>query len=344
MNLDMLLSRGRPESYAYMYGMLSGMNARLLGRAELESVASAGGVADAIASLEKTDYSAEVASLSPALSDSDVERAIERHFMRVYGEILAALPEDDRQAFDSVILGEADLKNIKTILRGLHRSIPQSEIKLMLLSGGVPAGITDRMAGAAGIDGAMTFLSAFWDDLPRELDGGLAGYRKTGRLVPLEMALDRSFMERWLSRKPLEDYVKMKIDSLNVLNLFRCRLEGMPYARHIIPGGLHLSIQTLMGLETLPPGDIAASLAATPYGGRLTQASARGSISVALVEQALEDSLEDETGLMAMVRPLSVWSALAFLQRKQRESRQVRAALLLSGRPRRKDAARKIIG
>lgn len=323
---------GGQDNYPYVYGMVSGMYSKFLSKKDFEVLAMAVNIGEVIASLEKTDYNSEMEKIPKAFSDLDLETAMRKNFMRVYQEIADSLPEEDRKMLSEIILGEADLRNLKTILRSIQHSLSPLEIKLMLQAGGISSEALERLINSRTVEEFTSDLQNV-DDVyyahKDKLDNALGDYKKTGSIMQIEMALDKILIDRWLSNIPLTNYVQLKIDLANIMNLFRCRLAGMQYEKHILPSGLHLGEKFLRSLETLPVNEILASLLNTPYGPSLSKTTTPGDVNLLKIEQTLEEFTQKEVNVKAMLNPLSIWSVVHFMQLKQKEVRDIRVVLLL---------------
>jgi len=318
--------------YSYTYGLVSGLHSKFLGKKEFEVLALSVNVDEVLASLEKTDYNPEIEKIQQSFTDADLERAMNKNFMRVYREVLDSMPERDQSMFGEIVLGEADLSNLKTIMRGLHGSLAPAKIKLMIRPGSIEQAVISRLADSASME---DFLEAFLDvgyfeeNQLNAIKKSAEEYKKTGKTAAIEMAVDNAMAGRWLSNTLLGDYVRMKVDALNIVNLFRCRMSGIKFGRHMLEPGMHLQKHFLNILETLPVNEILSSLANTPYGQTLSKNISPGRVDLLKMERVLDEFILEDVKYRAMLDPISVWSVLAFMKQKEREVRNVRIILTL---------------
>ena len=327
------------SGYAYAYGMVSGMHPRILSRKDIDSMINMENIQEVLNSLRKTDYAREIEETPKEFSDKDLDKAACGNFMRAFKTIADSIPEEDRASFSLMVLGEADLNNMKTIMRGLKARAGKEEVRMMLRQGSIPTEDLELLIGQNSVEELVSKIMRL-EVWPTEgLENALIEFKKSESLIPLEMALDRMLIERWLSNKPLQDYVKMRIDLTNMLNLFRCKTAGIKYENYIIQDGLHLSKKVLEEISEASGDDMVKALSGTPYGGAIEKAVSNG-ISLLRIENSLEEFLQEEVAMKAMLNPLSIWPALALMQLKQRENRNVRMMLLMKAHNKSSEAVR----
>lgn len=318
------------EGYSQAYGTVSAMHSRLLKPEDFEMAAMAGDVREALAFFDNTEYAEELSSVKGHENRGELDRAVERHFQRAYGEATGAVPEYDRESIDRIILGEYDLKNFKTILRGVKNSVSPHDITLMLSYGAIDHSTLEKMAQSNDAGEAFSTMTTALGDTSEMPETALKEYRKMHSILPLEMTLDRMFVGRWLAGGRLSEYAKMRLDATNLVNLFRCRTHRMDYRRHVIASGLYLDERMLKDIAETPAAEIQSYLETTPYGPAIKKAAkAGGRINLLDLERALDDAIGEETAVNAIIRPLSIWPVVDFINLKQREARNVRTVLLL---------------
>ncbi|MFH1125614.1 MAG: V-type ATPase subunit [Candidatus Altiarchaeota archaeon] len=316
------------ESYAYTYGMISGMHSKFLDSKDFEVLALAVSVEEVIASLEKTDYSHELSRITEELSDLELENALNKNFIRVYNSIADSLPEEDREMLGNVVFGESDLANLKTILRGVRNSLGSMEVRMMLQPGSMDAELIERLLSSETVEEFTSRIPYLGDEYEKALGDAVDEYKKSGSVLGIEIALDKLMVKSWTSNKILSDYVKMRIDSINILNLFRCRSADIPYNRHIIPDGMHLSEKFLRSLDLLSVSESLSSLENTPYGRALSKFNP-AEIDLLKMERALDEFMTEDVSSRAMLNPLTIWPVLAFIQLKKKEVKDLRVVILL---------------
>jgi len=195
----------------------------------------------------------------------------------------------------------------------------------MVLPGRKSADVVEKMVSSKTVEEAISYLG---DEVEMGLEGALGDYKKSGSILPIEMALDRLLVERWLSNTSLLEYAKLKIDLLNILNVFRCRMAEIPFRRYMMPNGLNLDDRYLTAFEGMPPEEISSALAATPY-SELSRKFPHSRVDLLKLEASMEKLLQNEVDIKSTVNPLSIWSVAGFLSLKQREVNKVRLLMLL---------------
>jgi V/A-type H+-transporting ATPase subunit C len=330
MNAQAYAHLGQDECYSQAYATVSAMQTRILKPEDLEPAVLAGDMKEAVAFFDNTKYAQELSSAGWHDDCGEIERALERHFLRAYREATDAVPDADRKSLDGIILGEYDLKNLKSILRRVKNPAIPFETKPMLYFGTIDKGVMEKMAQSGDAGNAFSIITAALDDTSGRLEQAGTEYHKTHSILPLEMALDRMFVDRLPCSGRLAGYAKTRIDVTNLINLFRCRIHRMDYGKHAIPQGMHLDERLLKILAETPASEIPSHLEATPYGPAVRKAThAGGEVDLQALERELDDFTTEEVAVNAIISPLSVWPVVQFINLKQRELRNVKTVLLL---------------
>lgn len=176
----------------------------------------------------------------------DIDRAVAVHLDRTVSDLPRLVSGKAREAM-SLLLMEADLANVKTILRGRSAGWTADEIMGHLVGGTLPRGLYSAMVEAPDAASLAQVLA-----LPNHLlAGALREASRPGHeQVEIEVLLDRAFYATALSRaleldQPyLADFIRFEIDALNLSNsvkLFTIGFEGLS-DRFFLKGGRRIDI------------------------------------------------------------------------------------------------------
>lgn len=216
-------------AYDYPNARLRAMKSRLLSRRELESLAEAGSLQGFIAALAKTAYRKAVeTALARATGMDCITNAMHADLVETIGKIRAFFSEEDRETV-TIVLRTYDVHNLKTILRGLARTVPSGEI----LASVVPVGefryeMLVELARAPGpraaIDAMATLRLPFAQPLL-----ALRARHPGADVFEMELALDQwRFQEtqQFLEKTPqaedtLASAFKLEADLVNILTVLR---------------------------------------------------------------------------------------------------------------------------
>lgn len=315
------------RAYAYPYGRVSGMHQKLLSSRDFETFARARSVSEIIASLDGTEYETELRDVGTAARASDVESALMRHFMRTYSEIASLIPKKDRILLGTLILGEFDVRNLKTILRGIHVSLPGDEIQKLLL----PVGNIkfEKLIELSKSKDMADFASRIGE--PYECVLRDASFPEgQGNLASIEMSLDNLLITQWsnLASKDLRDYVDLRIDIMNITNIIRCKVAGIPPEKYILLGGTFSEGQ-LGEMSSENISGVLAILDNTAYGKIVREAMSyyEDTGSLLRLEQRLNAFVSGRIKDWSLARPLGICSIIGFIDLKLKEIKNLRTII-----------------
>lgn len=309
----------KESEYAYAYGVVSGMTAKLITDKTFGELAGFRSVEEVVAFLEGTDYEHEIKKvIGKTIDIRELESALRRHFVRMYEGIVSSIPESDREDMDRVASEGMKAENIKIIMRGIHSGMEAQRIEGLMDFESVK-----DLAGSKSMEEFIDRLEGTgYHGILKERIGD---YREKGNLLPLENAIDKQLIDSWKEvRSPdLKAFVRMKIDATNIRTILRCRISGIPPKEYVIEGGYLQG--RLREMERGEVKDIMGILERTPYGRASKEAMAEYEKTKSLV--SLEKRLESEVFRFlrenAMLRPLGVFSVMSFVDAKRREVRNL---------------------
>ncbi len=291
------------NGYAYGNARLRAMKARLLSRAELESLAEAGNVEALIAELAKTAYRQTIESalsryssiecVSVALRD-DLETTlgkISRFYNGRAGEMVA------------IVLRAYDVRNLKAILRGLFgHAMPGEILNSVVPVGAVSRAILSELARAADARAAVDLMATLGLPFAQPLLE-LRAERPGASTTEMELRLDQwhyrlaltQLEQRRQRGGSLFAAVQMEADLVNLQTVMR--LAGAPEERAFMRewlGAADVS-RLFVGPGKLPTNQLARAA------GQDTPAEAVEAFAGTAFEVPLAAGLEEHatTGLLS---------------------------------------------
>ncbi|WP_337869397.1 V-type ATPase subunit [Meiothermus sp.] len=249
---------------------------------------------------------------------ADVDRAVASHMQRMVGDLPGLVTGNMREAVNLLLL-QADLNNLKTILRGKAAGQSPEEIKGRLVGGTLPEVLVNAMLQAPDVASVAQVLQLPTHPLAKALR---AAASLTDPLA-LEVALDRDFYANSLEkarrlREPaLASYFGLQVDATNLTTAFKLHALGVTTTEgYFVPGGSHVSPVLF---NRVAAGDFAAleALSGTP----LAPASAARNLGE--LERALRQILLSKAA-QGGKDTLGAGLALDYIRRKEWEGARIR--------------------
>lgn len=340
------------SKYAYAYGVVSGKTGKLFDSRTFDELVMARSVEEVAAFLEGTDYEPDLReAVGKKINVDLMERSLVNHFRRVYEEIISSLPAFDRDMFDRMIMGKFRTDNLKIIMRSIHSGKSKEEIGEALY----PAFDHDTTKKLLESENMRQFVSRLENIQGQDvLEEKLDEYEKTNDLLPLEIAIDKEFLESWNKKfsdefnsvinhvlfvligrrrlsfpEELQYFVGLRTDVTNIKTLLTCKLSDTDCSDYMIKGGLYLA----SGIEEMKHkeiGDILDMLDETPYGPACRESFElyQKSKSISGLDTRLEEKFLSILKERSLFDALSIMPITLFISQKWREVRNLRAILV----------------
>ncbi|UCC91229.1 MAG: V-type ATPase subunit [Candidatus Aenigmatarchaeota archaeon] len=318
----------KENEYAYAYGVVSGMTAKLIDDKTFDELARFRSVEEVVAFLEGTDYEPEIKKVVGKTIDiQNLENALKKHFVRIYNSIISSIPESDRKDLNRIISEGLRAENLKIIMRGIHSGMEPEKIEEML-DMKEDEEFMKELAKAKSIEEFIEKLgeTEYHDVLKSEIPK----YNELGNLLPLENSLDKHMIDSWrgISSKVLRRFVDIKIDTIHIRTILRCKISKIPSKDYVIEGG---NLKNRLGeMERGEVKDILEILDRTTYGKAAKEAMAEYEKTKSLVsfEKKLESDILTFLKENAILRPLGVFSVMSFINSKRREVRNLNTVVV----------------
>lgn len=318
----------KEKEYAYAYGVVSGMTAKLIDDKTFDELTRFRSVEEIVAFLEGTDYEPEIKKvIGKTIQIRDLEHAFKEHFVRMFRSIVSSIPESDQEDMNKIIAESLRVENLKIIMRGIHSGMEPEKIN-ELLDMMFDEELTNELVGAKSVEEFIEKLEG--TEYHEVLSSKIPEYRELGNLLPLENSLDKQMVDSWkgIRSLDLQKFVETKIDTINIRTIIRCKISGIPTKDYVIDGG-NLRMK-LKDMERGEVKDILEMLDKTPYGKSAKEAMAEYEKNKSLVsfEKKLDDEVLKFLKENAMLRPLGVFSVISFINAKRREVKNLNTVVV----------------
>jgi vacuolar-type H+-ATPase subunit C/Vma6 len=158
-------------------------------------------------------------------------------------------------------------------------------------------------------------------------------YESEGRLEVLESFFDAVFLRdfiRELEGTVFDEYAKVNADVLNIKNLIVCRSYGIDAAPYLADSGFSVSDGLLKKASRSELEEFQSLFSNTPYAD-LVSSAVRGyqkEKTLSFIENMTRAYLLRHLKDNAMLRPLSIYPAIYFMERKVGEIKTLKAIIL----------------
>ncbi len=319
--------------YLYMTARIRAKEARLIKQETMDDMINSGSIAEIASILENSEYAFAMQGLVLDSSES-IEELLTRQTADIYSEVVRMMPNKAKNVFMFLHL-QWDVKNLKTILRGVRKSLPSDRIISKIIPfGELDTELLRKMAEATSVE---DMLPLFENTRYEALSLMLGAYEQDRNLVVLEALLDKIHLEEmWktvISDRELLDLkptFSARIDALNLKLIFRAKRDHLLFSdieKYLISGGdLPDGVKTGFG-ELDEISELVSELEETvfykPLMDSLQEYQQTGRLIV--LEKAI-----DETALLigketAVKIPYGIAPLLGFLSMKETEVRNIRA-------------------
>src|SRR3989304_5077886 len=217
---------------------------------------------EVVEKLRSTEYAADIEAAS-ARSDKKEEIlsiALKNNLSETFARLWKITPEGAGPLLKAVF-SNWEVFCIKTVMRGLARGVKRDDIQDVLVpAGGLDSGALNTLVTSKDVPDLVRFLETWASPYARPLKRGLPAFETDGRLIEMEVALDRRASEMLLDLLSkggpdaalMREWMSMKIDLAHVLTLFKVRGQGYTgegAAEFFIAGGRALKRRAFIDLS-----------------------------------------------------------------------------------------------
>jgi len=317
--------------YVFSTARIRAKESKLIQGDKLEDLITADSLTEVFSYLETTEYARYMQDLMLTGSEA-VERTLLSQMADTYVEVAAMVPNKVQSTF-AVLAQVWDVRNIKTVLRGVQEGIPSDDIRAHLL----PVGELDqkKLYDMAELNTVADVVSALEETRYAALVEALPRYEEAKNMLHLETALDKVHWEStWATVEqtdvvPLKKYLAICVDTTNLKTLFRAKKEGLALdsiQSSLISGGTVLKT-AMKAFEEVDVPSMVLALEGTEYYSALSNAvpEYEQTESLIAVENALDRYMIIAGRDISIKQPFGIGPLVGFIAQKEAELRNVRA-------------------
>lgn len=314
--------------YSYPNARIRAMEARLLTEQRLSELAESKTLDNFVMNLEDSDYKPYMSKLDSYTAET-IDRAFDEAIADTYTLMFRILPRRVRQFFNLLLEGW-DVRNISSVIKAkLYGEVARDYVSEL----GTMVEKIKAMAEAKTMEEILVILEGteyeevYQKLLLREIsvEEFETELYRMHYLKLLNFALSGGDEER----KILEEFVKLRIDKINILTILRAKLHGLGSEKIksmlLMEGSLsQRTIETLLNVEDLSMA--LAELDSTKYSGIVREAREeleKGNL--ASFEVAFEKFIRRKMIEFTRFYPLSVAVPISYILQKESEVRKLKA-------------------
>ncbi len=276
--------------------------------------------------LGETTYREEMLALAPHYSGSElIEKALNMNLARIYRDILKFSKGDLKHMVEEY-LDMWDVRNIKTIIRGVEHGIPREEIiESLVPAGSFSQDFLEDLAAEESTELVIGLLEQRGFAVPPK--GMMDRFANTRDLSEIEDFYDRDYYITLLdaingNSKPMKIYrlfIRQEIDVVNAKNMMKLKMEGMKPEKimnYMIDGGALLPQDLLNGISQMGADEALEEIKTLLKDELRGVSTDKGAQKIAL---ELDRHLMRTSEKLSHIYPLSVLPVIDFIIRKKKE-------------------------
>lgn len=319
--------------YLYANARIKAKEAKLIKPDTLEEMINTGSVAEIASILENSEYALAMQGLVLENAES-IEDLLIRQTADVYCEVSGMFPAKMERVLN-FLKQQWDVKNLKTILRGVRSGLGADQIMSRMVPFGEMNGeFLKKLAESGSVEDILT---AFEGTAYDSISTLLPDYEQEKNLLPVEVMLDKLLLEEMWNAVtgdgdliPLVPGVAARIDALNLKTVLRAKNDHLLFSdieTYLISGGdIHQWVSGIFDeideISALLP-ELEGSLFYKPLMEVLPDYEKDKSLYV--LEKAIEEAALAVGRDAAIKQPYGIAPVLGFLSRKDTEIRNIRA-------------------
>jgi V/A-type H+/Na+-transporting ATPase subunit C len=239
-----------PSDYGYINARIRGQHSHLLKQGAYEELLALPGYQSLEKWMESSSYARQWQMATARYQGLEaLEWSLEKNFCQTT-EMLLKIAEGQPRQLIGIILRRWDLSNLIAVARGIHGGWSSVEIlKSILPAGSISEVKLQALANQPDLAGLTDTLYVWGDDFYQPFKQSQEEYQKDKDLVPVELALYKSYYHMVRKKLPLlgknsqvlKDIFEREIDFLNAKALMRLKgrtgIDAAAIAKHYLPGG-----------------------------------------------------------------------------------------------------------
>jgi V/A-type H+-transporting ATPase subunit C len=265
-----------------------------------------------------------------------LEKALDTQLAETHDLLARIAPDDIKETFD-ILLSKWDISNLKSIIIAKEAGLTREETENLLIPFGELKDSSDKLLDAKNIEEIVNALEG--TEYAQVLEDAIPEYQKTGMLLPLEAALDKSYLNNLVrsvanpaddNSKLLQSYIGTLVDTTNLKIILRAKVDGLKYDEiqsYMISSGYQIrewKLKELMESEDVE--GVVSSLEGTKYAHILSESMPdyTGTGSIAPLEAALDANVRKTANTISKKKPIGIGPIIGFLSRKETEVRNLK--------------------
>lgn len=324
------------SAYIYCNAKIRALEAGLIRKDTYKELINTKSGMECISSMEDTDYGKYLTRVSEPLTAFKLEQALNIHLKDVVEKVLRAVPNEDRYIFNQY-LKLWDVKNIKSILRGIKTGMPPEELEAYIVPiGTLKDNVLKTLIESKNIEEVFSGLES--TEYGKVVSGVLQEVREGNILLFVETALDKYVLESFYSRAAITSdenldavqiLVGTKADIVNLKTAVRAVAEGVDREdseKYLVDVYYRISKEAVKAaIASGSMDELVNSIEGTEYSEVIGEElpEYRETKSIFKIENAL-DSLFSKTAKDISLRyPLGAGPAFRLLIEKERDIRKI---------------------
>lgn len=319
--------------YLYANARIKAKEAKLIKPETLDEMINTGSVAEIASILENSEYALAMQGLVLENAEA-IEDLLTRQTADVYCEVSGMFPEKMVRVL-SFLKQQWDVKNLKTVLRGVRSNTGADQVMSRL----VPFGELDneylkKLADSGSVEDILTAFEGTAYDRVAAL---LPEYEQEKSLLPVEAMLDRILLEEmWNAVTSDNELIALvpgfaaRIDALNLKTVLRAKNDHLLFSdieNYLVAGGdIHKFVSGVFDeIDEVSAllAEFEGTLFYRPLMEVLPDYEKDGSLYI--LEKAIEEAALAVGKDTAIKQPYGIAPVLGFLSMKDTEIRNIRA-------------------
>ncbi|AIF70259.1 V-type ATP synthase subunit C [Palaeococcus pacificus DY20341] len=314
--------------YSYPNARIQAMEARLFNEQKFSELAEAKTLNNFVMSLEDSDYKPYLGKIENYSAEA-IDRALNEALADIYTLMTKILPKRVNGLF-KLLLEEWDVRNVSAVVKA---KLSGEVARDYIIEIGTIVEKVKAIAEAKTMEEILVILEGTeYEEVYQRLllnEISLEEFETELYKIYYAKLLNYAKSKKGEEKKIIEEFLKLKIDKLNLLTILRAKLHKMSAEKirpMIIPGGSlnQRVIETLLNVEDVSMA--LAELDSTKYSAVIREqreALEKGDLSS--LERAFDKFIQEKTAEMTRFYPLSVAIPLNYILLKEREIRKLKA-------------------
>ncbi|WP_456321137.1 V-type ATP synthase subunit C [Palaeococcus sp. (in: euryarchaeotes)] len=314
--------------YSYPNARIKAMEARLFSDQKFSELAESKTLNNFVMNLEDTDYKPYLSNIE-GYSAEKIDRALDNALADMYTLMIKILPKRSN-GFFKLLLQEWDVRNLAAAVKA---KIMGDVARDYIVELGTMVDKIKAIAETKTLEEILVILEGTeYEDVYQKLllnEINLEEFETELYRIHYKKLMSYAQSRKGEEKKIIEEFLKLKIDKINVMTILRAKLHRMSAEKirpMIIEGGSlnQRIIDTLLNVEDLSMA--LAELDSTRYSQVLRESrEALESGDLSALDKSFEKFIQEKIGEMTRFYPLSVAVPINYILLKEHEVKKLKA-------------------